>query len=83
SEVSLAVGAVKRALEGDGLIVRVYEPHGARGRSILQFAGTVKRAEKVNLLEEPLEDAETVEVEGNAVTFNVRPFEVITLRVEL
>ncbi len=83
SEVSLAVGAVKRPLEGDGLIVRVYEPHGARGRSILQFARNVKRAEKVNLLEEPLEDSEPVEIEGNAVTFSVRPFEVITLWVEL
>ncbi len=81
--VQLAVGAVKSAEEGDAIILRVYEPHGARGASVLDFGGPVRSARRVNMLEEPEPDSSPVEVEGNSVTLQVRPFEVITLRVEM
>jgi alpha-mannosidase len=60
------------------VILRLYEPHGARGRCVLRFACPVERAERVNLLEEP---EEKIEVQDNEVRLDVRPFEVITLRL--
>jgi alpha-mannosidase len=61
------------------VILRLYEPHGARGECRLRFAYPVERVERVNLLEE----AEgSVEVHGGAVSLRVRPFEVVTLNVE-
>jgi alpha-mannosidase len=77
--VELALGSLKRAENGRGVILRLYEPHGARGPATLRFASGVERAERVNLLEEP---EGTVEVRGHEVMLEVRPFEVLSLRVE-
>jgi alpha-mannosidase len=79
--VVLALGSLKKAEDGKGLILRLYEPHGARGKGLLRFTDEVKRAEKVNLLEE--EVAGPVLAEGNTLRLEVRPFEVLTLRLEL
>jgi len=78
--VKLALGSLKMAEDGRGVILRLYEPHGARGRCALLFDSGVKVAERVNLLEE--QEGEPVEVEGNMVRLGVRPFEVLTLRLE-
>jgi alpha-mannosidase len=77
--VELALGSLKRAEDGRGVILRLYEPHGARGNATLRFAFGVARAERVNLLEEP---EGTAELEGGEILLDVRPFEVVTLRVE-
>jgi alpha-mannosidase len=77
--VELALGSLKRAEDGRGVILRLYEPHGVRGPATLHFAFGVGRAEKVNLLEEP---KEALEVRGDEVLLDVRPFEVLTLRLE-
>jgi alpha-mannosidase len=77
--LELALGSLKLAESGEGVILRLYEPHGARGECTLRFARPVDRVERVNLLEE----AEgPVEVHGGAVRLRVRPFEVVTLHVE-
>ena len=77
--VKLALGSLKRAEDGRGVILRLYEPHGARGRCALRFALPVQRAERANLLEE---QEGHVDVADGVVGFEVRPFEVVTLRVE-
>jgi alpha-mannosidase len=77
--LELALGSLKLAEDGEGMILRLYEPHGARGECTLRFARRVERVERVNLLEE----AEgPVEVHRGAVRLRVRPFEVVTLSVE-
>ena len=63
------------------MILRLYEPHGARGKSILRFTNEIKRAETTNLLEE--RNGTLPVVEGNTLRVEVRPFEVLTLRLEL
>ncbi len=80
----VALGSLKPAEDGDGLILRIYEPHGARGTTTLRFAEPVQHVERVNLLEEPVgADASPVAVSGSAVQLSLRPFEVVTLRVRL
>jgi alpha-mannosidase len=77
--LELALGSLKLAEDGRGMILRLYEPHGARGESRLRFARRVENVERVNLLEKfeaPLE------VHQDAVHLEVRPFEVVTLRVD-
>jgi alpha-mannosidase len=75
----LALGALKLAEDGQGVIVRLYEPHGARGTATLRFASRVQRAERINLLEEP---EGSVDVRDGEILVDVGPFEVLTLRVE-
>ena len=80
--LAVGAGAVKRAEEGDGIIVRLYEPHGARGTMALRFAQPVRKVERINLLEEPATDGTPPEVEPDGVVrLAVRPFEVVSLRV--
>jgi alpha-mannosidase len=74
--VELALGALKPVEDGRGEILRLYEPHGARGECILRFARRPESVQRTNLLEEP---EGTVEVREGAVRLMVRPFEVVTL----
>src|SRR3712207_6922388 len=53
--VTLALGSLRRVEDGRGAILRFYEPHGARGRSVLRFALPVRRGERTNLVEEDRE----------------------------
>jgi alpha-mannosidase len=81
-EPELGLGALKPAFDGDGVILRLYEPYGARGPVMLRFGQPVKAVERVNLLEEPvhLDPIDLVD-DGAAARFAVRPFEIITLRI--
>ena len=69
--------------DGKCLILRLYEPHGARGESIRRFAREIKRVENVNLLEEADQSISVPAVNGRTLRVEVRPFEVLTLRLEL
>ena len=78
--VELGFAALKKAHDRDGVVLRVYEPHGDRGPVTLTFATPVTSVRTVNLLEEDVEDGELA-VENGRVTFSVRPFEVVSLLV--
>ena len=78
--IELALGSLKRAEGGGALILRLYEPHGARGTASLRFGRTVEKVERTNLLEDSPVDE--LSVENEVVRFEVRPFEVTTLRLE-
>ncbi|HEX2181978.1 MAG TPA: alpha-mannosidase [Rubrobacteraceae bacterium] len=78
--LELALGALKRAEGGRGVILRLYEPHGKRGHATLRFAFDVERIQRVNLLEEP--EGEVEKTRDNEIRLDVRPFEVLTLRLE-
>jgi alpha-mannosidase len=77
--VELALGGLKAAEDGRGQILRLYEPHGARGRCRLRYPGGIHSAEKSNLLEDP--GGEALQVDGGEILLEVGPFEVVTLRV--
>jgi alpha-mannosidase len=76
----VALGSLKAAGDGPGVVLRLYEPRGARGECALRFAPGVERVERANLLEEAEGE---VEVKGGVVRLELRPFEVVTLRVRL
>ena len=79
----LSLGSLKRAEDGEGLILRLHEPHGNRGRATLRFPMPVRRIERVNLLEEPAEGPLRCSPKTGTVHLDVRPFEVVSLRVVL
>ena len=71
------VSAIKRAEDGDGVILRVYNttPHEAETTvDIPQLAGTVSM---VNLNEEHIADVPRV---GTSVPVTARPNEIVSLR---
>ena len=78
--VAVALGSLKMSEDGRDVVLRVYEPRGARGECALRFARGVEGVERANLLEEAEGE---VEVRDGAVRLELRPFEVVTLRVRL
>ena len=72
----LVIDTVKRAEDGDDLIVRLYEAHGARGVGRLRVGIPFADAWFANLLEDRLTPAE---VEADEIVVPFRPFEIVTV----
>lgn len=74
----LVVAAVKEAEDGDGIIVRVYNPGAAHALARVDVHLPVARAELVSLNEEHLT---TLQIEGGSVAFTARAAQVVSLRL--
>jgi alpha-mannosidase len=77
-QANIVVETIKQAEDGNGLIVRLYESQRKRGTVTLDAGFELGGAWRVNLLED---DPEAVTFEGRRVTFSVRPYEIVTLRL--
>jgi alpha-mannosidase len=72
------IEAVKRAEDGNGIIVRIYEGHGARGDTAVEFGWPIEKAVRTNLIEQ---DQELLPVSNNSVEISLSPFEIAAFRV--
>jgi alpha-mannosidase len=79
--IEVGLGALKRAHDRDGIVLRVYEPHGSRGRAALTFADGPTTVSRVTILEDPAEGSE-IDVDGDTASFEIGPFEVVSLLIE-
>lgn len=75
---AIAVEAVKRAEDGNGLIVRLWERLGARQRARLKIASGLTAFAETDLLEEPIV---ALEPQGDQVELAFSAFEIKTLRL--
>jgi alpha-mannosidase len=75
---NLVVETIKRAEDGNGLIVRLYESQRRRGQARLHLGFRAGRAWRTNLLEE---NQAELPLDGNTLTLSVRPYEIVTLRL--
>ncbi len=69
---------VKRAEDGDGWIVRLYETDNARTTATLRWARPVAQVEECNCLEEKV--AEVICTDGK-IPFVIKPYEIKTFRI--
>jgi alpha-mannosidase len=71
------VSGLKRAADGDGLVLRLYEPHGRTG------VATVAVPEGVDVWEATVvEDrVRRLSVRAGEVALRLRPWQVVTLRL--
>jgi alpha-mannosidase len=76
---NIVVESVKKAEDSNDLIVRLYECHNSRGRSELACAKEPKRAVLCDLEENEIVDLDIVE---GMVSFEFKPFEIITIRLK-
>lgn len=77
---NIVIETVKKAEDGDAIVVRLYECHNARGRAELACARPFRSAWICDLDENPETELEIVE---GMIPFDYRPFEIITLRIEV
>jgi alpha-mannosidase len=75
---NVVIETVKRAEDGNGVIVRFYESQRQRGPVALAAGFGLAEAWRTNLLEE---NQVALEPEGHRVTLSVRPYEIVTLRL--
>jgi alpha-mannosidase len=75
---NIVIETVKRAEDGNGLIVRLYEGQRRRGPITLSVGFELAEAWRVNIMEE---NQHAVDVDGEQVTYTIRPYEIVTLRL--
>jgi alpha-mannosidase len=80
SQPNLIVETIKGSEDGEGMIVRLYESQRKRGPAQVRFGRALDSAWVTNLLEE--NESELL-VEGDSIRLDVRPYQIITLRVKL
>jgi len=78
-EPSLVIETIKKAQDGNGVILRLYESQRSRGSFTLQTGFPVKKAFRTNILEE---NQDPLNVEGNLITGTYKPYQIITIRIE-
>jgi alpha-mannosidase len=73
------IETIKQAEDGDGVIIRCYEPYRSRGWAEFETAFPLKSVHVCNLLEDDLEEV-AVDDETHFRVY-MRPFQIITLRL--
>ncbi|MFD2613601.1 alpha-mannosidase [Paenibacillus gansuensis] len=77
SEGNLSLSALKRAEDGDGWIVRLYNPGSETQKAVLAFKDRVGKAVLTDLKEGL---ADFVDVEGNLISFTCKPKQIVSIR---
>ena len=74
----IIIDAFKKAQDGNGVILRVYQSRASRGSRTLTLNIPFTRITECSLMEE---DEKEITVNGNSFSFDVKPFEVRTFRI--
>ncbi|MFO7637848.1 MAG: glycosyl hydrolase-related protein, partial [bacterium] len=77
---NVVIDTVKKAEDDDGIIVRLYEAHGARGRRIFKTALPVKQILETDLMER---EEQTLEMRNGEVRLDFTPFQIRTFKLVL
>ena len=77
---NVIIETIKRAEDGDGIIVRLYESHRKRGQVQVKMGCAVDSAWVTNLLEE---NESALDVENDSILLNLKPYQIVTLRVRI
>ena len=79
---NVILSALKVADDGDGIILRFYEAAGENTDAEITFFREPAEVKAVNLLEyEDEEVSKGLQIEGKRIKLNVKPFEIVTLRL--
>lgn len=79
SDERIQIGAIKKAEDEKGYILRLNETNNMRHRIKLEFGEKIDQVHLCNLMEQ---NERTLCVMNNSVSLEIKPFEIVTLRVE-
>ena len=77
---NVIIETIKQAEDGNGVIVRLYESQRKRGRVKVKVGTEIESAWETNLLEE---NQSQLQIESNQVILNLRPYQIMTLRLKV
>ena len=75
---NVIVETIKRAEDGDGIILRLYEGQRKRGPVRVKLGFAVESAWETNLLEE---NESELSVENDSIRLNLKPYQIMTVRL--
>ncbi|HRR36940.1 MAG TPA: glycosyl hydrolase-related protein, partial [Clostridia bacterium] len=75
---NVIVDTLKKAEEGDGLILRVYECFNRRTECTIDLNFEVSKITECDLMENDIADAV---IEDNVLKFTIRPYEIKTFKI--
>jgi alpha-mannosidase len=75
---NLVLDTVKRAEDSDAIVLRLYEPYGARGVARVRLHVPFSSARRANALED---DGDALELDGQVIAVPYRPHEILTVKV--
>lgn len=78
NQPNIIIECVKAALHGEGGILRLYECYGLRCQATLTLARRPSCVRRISLMEE---DGEVLETAENRVVLEVKPYEIVSLRI--
>ena len=86
SHANVMLETIKRAEDGDGWIVRLYETDNARTDAALYWARPVQSVEECNCIEEKVADAKALPVRDDPfhqaqIPLTIKPYEIKTFRI--
>ena len=76
---NVIIETVKRAEDGDGMIVRLYESQRKQGQVQVHAGFAVESAWETNLLEE---NESALSVDNDSIQLNLRPYQIMTIRLK-
>lgn len=76
---NVVIETIKRAEDGNGIIVRLYESRRMRGQVQLKLGFAAEAAWETNLLEE---NESALSVENDSIQFNLKPYQIMTIRIK-
>jgi alpha-mannosidase len=79
TQSNVIIETIKRAEDGNGIIVRLYESHRQRGQVQLKLGFPVEAAWQTNLLEE---NESALRVEQDTIQLDLKPYQIMTLRLQ-
>ncbi|MBT3714757.1 MAG: alpha-mannosidase, partial [Anaerolineae bacterium] len=75
---NIVIETVKKAEDGEGYIIRLYESQRKRGAFTLTTNFPLTEAWRANILEENLEE---IPVKGLSLKYAIKPYQILTLRL--
>jgi len=80
----IIISALKKAEDNESIIIRFYETSGEKTKATITLFKKIKEVKGVNLLEkEDKEFARKIILNENNIKINIKPFEIITLKLIL
>lgn len=75
---NIVIDGVKLAEDDDGIIVRLYESHGCRGKRRLDVGLPVQRAVRVDLMER---EEDELPIRDGGIDLDFSPFEIVSVKL--
>jgi len=78
SRPNIIIETIKRAEDGNGIVLRLYESQRKRGQVQVRMGFSVESAWETNLLEE---NESELSVENDSIHLNLKPYQIMTIRL--